>query len=247
MPGTDFYDDDLSRQRNWGNRGNLDEPAVPVSEGGSLNAAPRAVADLNLTRMAKHKKDLDDQAAQALQELEKLRKRQESLESEKRTLEDLRRRHDDFDRGKREMVDHIQRSLVVLERQESEAQRLTELYNATRNRFRDLLNRIQSLNEDTWPEDQIRDELNKALGLIEEARMEYNKAMARVDAERATSGAGDAKGSKSAVLFEDLHDAAPEKDFLYWLKVGAAVSLPLVVILVIALLVFFVGNLNGYF
>lgn len=249
MASSNFYDDDLSRQRDWGNRGNVDEPAVPVSEGGSLNAAPRAVADLNLTRMARHKKELDEQAAQALQELEKLRKRQESVESEKRNLETLRRQHDDFDRGKREMTDHLQRSLVILERQEAEAQRLSELYNATRARFKQLLASVQALNEESWPDDQIRDELNKSIGVIEEVRMEYNKAMARVEAERNTGGPADSKSSRtSAVLFEEgAHHEEPEKDFMHWLKVGAAVTLPLVVLIAVALIVYFIGRANGYF
>lgn len=244
MAGKDFFDDDLVRQRA---RMGADEPAVPLSEGGSINAPPRQVADLNLTRMARHRKDVDEQAAEALQELEKLRKRQEQLESEKKNLEDLRRRHEDYDRGKREMTDHLQRSLVILERHEAESQRLAELYSATRGRFKELLALIESFNEESWPEERIRDELHKALGLIDEARMEYNKAMARVDAERGSAGGGEAKGSKSAVLFEELPEAHDERDFLHWLKVGLAVSLPLIVVLVIALIVFAIGRSGGWF
>lgn len=247
MPGTDFFDDDLARQRDRASRIRTDEPAVPLEEGGSINAAPRQVADLNLTRMARHRKDIDEQATQALQELDKLRKRQDQLENEKRNLEELRRRHDDYDRGKREMTDHLKRSLVILERHEAEAQRLAELYNATRNRFKELLNAVESLNEESWPEDQIRDELNKALGLIEEARMEYNKSMARVDAERNTGGPAEAKSAKSSVLFEELPDHHEERNFTYWMKVGTAFSLPIAAVLIIALVIFVLGHLNGFF
>jgi small-conductance mechanosensitive channel len=246
MPGTDFFDDDLARQRDRVSRIRTDEPAVPVEEGGSVNAAPRQVADLNLTRMARHRKEIDDQAAVALQELDKLRKRQEQLESEKRNLEDMRRRHDDYDRGKREMIDHLRRSLVTLERQEAETQRLTELYNATRNRFKDLLQAVESLNEESWPEEQIRDELNKALGIIEDARMEYNKSMARVDAERGTGGPAEAKGAKSAILFEDVPQHE-EEAFGHWLKVGFAFSLPIAILIIVALVVLAIGHLNGFF
>ncbi len=246
MPGTDFFDDDLARQRERGGRIRTDEPAVPVEEGGSLNAAPRQVADLNLTRMARHRKEIDDQAAVALQELDKLRKRQDQLENEKKNLEDLRRRHDDYDRGKREMIDHLRRSLVTLERQEAETQRLTELYNATRNRFKDLLNAVESLNEESWPEAQIRDELNKALGIIEEARMDYNKSMARVDAERGPAAPADAKGAKSAIFFENLPQNE-EKGFSHWMKIGFAFSLPIAITLVVALIILAIGHLNGFF
>ena len=244
MPGTDFYDDDLSRQRT--SRIRSDEPAVPVEEGGSVNSAPRAVADLNLTRMARHRKDVDEQATQAFQELEKLRKRQDQLENEKRNLEELRRRHDDYDRGKREIIDHLQRSLVVMERQEAEAQRLVELFNATRGRFKDLLSAVEGLNEESWPEDQIRDELNRALGLIEEARLEYNKAMARVEAARGIGG--EIQTAKtSAVLFENTPGHAEEKTFAHWIKIGAALSIPIAIVILVALIAMVIGHLNGFF
>lgn len=246
MAGKDFFDDDLVRQRERGGRIDLNEPAVPLSEGGSINAPPRQVADLNLTRMARHRKDVDEQATQALQELEKLRKRQEALESEKRHLEELRRHHDDYDRGRREMSDHLRRSLVVIERQEAEAQRLVELYNATRHRFKDLLSAVEGINEDEWPEDQIRGELNKALALIEEARTEYNKAMARLEAARGTDGA-EAGQNRSAVLFEELPGGREEKDFGHWFKIGLAVSIPIIITLVLAFVIFLTGQLNGWF
>ena len=248
MAGGNFFDDDLVQQRGRAERikmGAGDEPAVPVEQGGSLSSAPRQVADLNLTNMARHRKNVDAQAAQALQELEQLRQRQEQLESEKKQLEEVRRRHDDYDRGKREMIDHLKRSLVVLERQEVEAQRLSELYNATRVRFKELLQSVENLNEESWSEEQIRDELNKSLGIIEEARMEYNKATARVDAARNDGAATTA--SKSAVLFEDLPSHGEEKTFYYWLKVGVALSLPLAALAIIVLIIVMVGRAGGWF
>lgn len=249
MPGTDFFDDDLVQQRDRANRiklGPADEPSELPAESGSLSSSPKQVADLNLTRMAKHRRDVDTQAAQALQELEKLRSRQEKIEGEKRHLEDLRRRHDDYDRGKREMTEHLQRSLVLLERQEVEAQRMAELYNATRSRFHEMLQTVESLNEEAWPEGQIRDELNKALGLIEQVRVAYNKDMARIDAARTDIGdaAPSAGGRPSAVLFNEPAERE-ERDFGHWVKVGAAVSLPLVITLVVILVIVIAARING--
>lgn len=249
MSGTDFFDDDLVRQRERATRlrmGPADEPVAGPIDNSSLPAAPRPVADLNLTRMAKHKKDIDDQASIALQELEQLRKRQEKIEGEKRHLEDMRRRHEDFERGRREMTDHLKRSLANLERQEADAQRMTELYNVTRTRFKELLGSIEAINEEAWPDDQIRDELGKALGLIEDARMEYNKASARVEAAR--TGAPEAAASKSALLFDGAGvDDEEDRDFTYWFKVGLAVSLPIIVTLALILIIVIVGRQNAWF
>lgn len=249
MAGTDFFDDDLVRQRERATRirlGGADEPDAGPIDNSSIAAPARPVADLNLTRMAKHKKDIDEQATVALQELEQLRKRQEKIEGEKRHLEDMRRRHDDYERGKREITDHLKRSLAVLERQEAEAQRLCELYNATRTRFKEMLGAVEAINEEAWPDDQIRDELGRSLGIIEDARMEYNKAMARVEAARGTPP--EASGAKSALFFEGAHeDDEEERDFAYWFKVGLAVSLPIVGTLVVILLIVIFGRLNAWF
>jgi uncharacterized membrane-anchored protein YhcB (DUF1043 family) len=187
---------------------------------------------------------VDNQAATAMQELERLKKRQEQLEYEKRELEDLRRKHSDFDRGKREMIDHLKRSLSSLERHEVEAQRMIELLMVSRKKFKAMLAEIEGMNEEAWPEDRIRDELNRSLGIIEEARMEYNKSIARIEAVRqeevkVTSG-------QAPVLFEEgPHHMEQEKPFSHWIKVGLAVSLPIVITLVVLAIAFLLAQSRG--
>lgn len=248
MSGTDFFDDDLVRQRESAKRikmGPGDEPVETLGDPAASSDVPvRPVSDFNLTRMAKHRKNVDEQAATAAQELERLRKRQEQLENEKRSLEDLRRKHDEYDRGKREMIDHLKRSLAGLERKEVETQRLTELLGATRQRFKALLEDMEGIQEEQWPEEQIREELNRSLGLIEEARMEYNKALARIDAVKGESPT--APSSQPAVLFEErLAGSEEEKTFGHWLKVGLAVSLPVTVVLLVVAVVILVAFARG--
>jgi len=249
MPNTDFFDDDLIRQRDAPKRikmGPADDPVESLGEGMTPDEAPaRAIGELNLTRMARHRQQADEQATTAMQELERLKKRQEQLEHEKRDLEEFRRKHDEFDRGRREMLDHLRRNLITLERQEVEAGRLTELLGATRKRFKGLLGEIESIDPESWPEDKIREELNRNLGLIEDARMEYNKATAKIEAVK-----GDEKTApapRSAVLFEE-HSSSHEieKPFGYWLKVGVAISLPFVITAVILAVVYFVARSNGW-
>ena len=247
MPNTDFFDDDLVRQREATKRvkmGPGDEPVETlVDAGGDSNV--RSISDFNLTRMAKYRHEVDGKSAVAVQELERLRKRQEQLESEKRELEVLRTKQEEYVHGKREMIDHLKRSLVTLERQEVEAERLKELLGTSRKRFKELLADVESISEDTWPDDQFRDELNKSLGIIEEARMEYNKAMSKIEAvrgeEKTSTGA-----PRSAVLFEEHPTHAHvEKSFGEWIKIGFAVSLPLVVTVVLVSILFLIARSNG--
>ena len=251
MPGTDFFDDDLVKQRDAAKRirmGPTEEPVETLGEGGGRDEVPvRPVSDFNLTRMAKHKAEVNEQATIASQELDRLRKRQEQLEQEKRSLEEMQRKHEDYERGKREMTEHLKRSLITLERQEVETQRLVEMLSSTRKRFKAMLNDVEDLKEEEWPEDAIRDNLARSLGVIEETRMEYNKALAKIEAVKGEAKTPSATATTApTVLFDDHgygHEA--ERPFSYWVKVGLAVSLPLVVTLLIIAIVYYVIHANA--
>ena len=246
---TDFFDDDLVRKRDAGGRlkmGPGDEPVETLGEGPTSDDVPvRSISDFNLTRMARHKQQVSDQSAAALQELDKLKKRQEQLESEKRDLEELRRKHEDFDRGKREMVDHLKRSLVTLERQEVETGRLVEMLGASRKRFKGMLTMLEEIKEEAWAEDQIREQLNRSLGIIEDTRMEYNKAMSKIEAVKGEEKTGTAGGSPALVYEDRSSYSGEERPFGYWLKVGIAVSLPIIVTLIALAILYYVVQANG--
>ena len=184
--------------------------------------------------MTKHKQELDLKVSGANEELEKLRKRQEDLDRQRKDLEDLRKKQDDYTHGKREMMDRLTQSLVTIEKEEIAASRLAELLSATRKRFKGMLGEIQAVDEEGWPEEGFRDELNKASTLVEDVRLEYNKSVAKIDAiNTAAPAPGSAPNVHPAVIFEEgrRHDDEPEKNFGYWLKVGLAITLPLIITL----------------
>ncbi len=248
MSNTDFFDDDLVKQRDAAKRIKLgpgDEPLGTVGDMSSSDEVPvRPVSDFNLTRMAKHKQDVDEQVVTAMQELERLRARQENLEKEKRELEEVRRKQEEYERGKREMIERLNQSLLTLEKDELQASRLAELLGATRNRFKTLLADVQGLSDETWPEEQFRDELNKALTVVEDARMEYNKSMARIDTLGGASKPGAAP--HQPVIFEESRfGGEAEKSFGHWLKVGFAVSLPLIVVIIVVTTLILVLRSSG--
>ena len=239
MSNRDFFDDDLIRAQEAERRAKLavDDVTKVGSEDDAAAGVPvKSVSDFTLTRMTKHKQELDHKVAGAMEELEKLRKRQEDLERTRKDLEDLRKKQEDYQRGKQEMMDRLNQSLVTIEKEEIQASRLAELLNATRKRFKAMLGDLQTINEESWPEDGIRDELNKAAALVDDVRMEYNKSVSKIDAVSGEAqpqpGAG---AAHPAVIFEEGRRVAeePEKDFGYWLKVGFAVTLPLVIALLV--------------
>lgn len=245
---SDFFDDDLVRQRDSAKRikmGPGDEPADSIGDAPAGSDVPvRPVSDFNLTRMARHRKEVDSQSAMAAQELERLRKRQEQLESEKRELEELRRKQDEYERGKREMTELLKRSLISLERKEVDAQRLVELLDATRGRFKEILAHVETLQEEGWPEDRIREELARSLAVLEQARMEYSKSIAKIEAVKSDAPAPG--GAQPAVIYDERSSMPDEeKTFGYWMRMGFAVSLPLIVAISLLGLLFFFAMAQG--
>ncbi len=237
MANTDFFDDDLVK-RGAPRKSKSETEAEP----GATEAPPRGVSDLNLTRMARQKDQVEENMAHAAQELERLRQRQENLEKEKHVLEDLRRRQSEYERAKREMLEHLNHSLISLEKDELNAEKLLELVTTTRKRCRTWLAEIDSIDEELWPEDQFREELSKSLAKIEDIRLEYNKALAKIEA----MGSEEKKAAAAhhPVLYEESRSEPAERGFGYWLKVGFAVSLPVILTLVILWIMYYMHSMG---
>lgn len=251
MSGNDFYDDDLIRQRDRPTRikmGPGDEPAAKAREVAPVDESlSRPISDLNLTRMARHKQDADTQTTRAMQELEILRKRQEQLELEKRQLEEFKTKSEEFERGKREVIAGIKRSLTAIERDEIETQRMQEMLDTTRNRFKSMLNDLEDIKEQTWSEENIREELTRALGVIEDARIEYNKSMAKIETLKSEKAGGVPTTSVSPMMFEESSSPLDfDKSFAHWFKMGLALSLPLIITLVVLGFIYMTMSVMGF-
>jgi hypothetical protein len=248
MANNDFFDDDLIRQRDRASRikmGPGDEPAAASRTESADDGFSRPVSELNLTRMARHKQDADSQTTRAVQEIEALRKRQEQLEQEKRELEEFKRKSEEFERGKRDVVASLKRSLTAIERDELETQRIQELLESTRGRFKALLTGIEEIKEQNWSDDNIREELTRALGIIEDARLEYNKSVAKVDALKTERGRASAE-APAPVLFDDTGSSMEsDRSFAHWFKVGLAISLPLIITLMVIAVFYAAFSITG--
>ncbi len=231
MSNKDYFDDDLIQRRDA-----VPEVKIgPARETDSAGPAPRSepipVEDLNLTPLTQRKEQLNSQVAGKLDELERLRSRQEALEREKHSLEQLRSSQERYETGKREMIDRLEQSLVSLERDEVLVNQRLELLAETEKRFKELLAAVRGFKEEQWPEESAgyHEELAKALAVMDNARKEYNKALARVDVLREVRNGG-AEG-KPLLYAEMTGRSSRERGFVDWLKIGLAVSLPVVLAL----------------
>jgi chromosome segregation ATPase len=204
---TDFFDDDLSR-----------------------SADGSETAESSTARLARQKEQLTNQVADTAEEIERLRMRQEELEHEKTSLEELNRKQDEYERSKKDIIENLSRNIILMEKDEVLANRMVELLSASRARFKDILSEIREIKEENWGNADFEEELDRALALIESARMEYSRAIAKIDAESWQKGAGQAQ---LATLEEAGRGSLANKSFGFWVKVGVAVSLPLIVILLL--------------
>lgn len=176
------------------------------------------------------KEELDNELQQKREQILALRRQQEELERQKGDIEDLRRKHDEYARGKTEMIERLTRDLVLLEREQVEAQRRTELCLATRHAFRDHLEKLHAIHDEQWTSANVRTELSTALGTIESARMELQSACARLDC----------LNPKQPVAEEKKDEGTTE--FGRYVRLGLAASLPLIIAGTIWLIVFLVAK-----
>ncbi len=188
--------------------------------------------------------ELDDEFQEKQKELIELRQREELLERQKQQLEDLRRKQHELHSGKSEMTEKLTRALVIIERQAYESQKRVEQLLYTKEAFNHHLAMIEAIEPEHWIRDDLHRELSAALGALDDARDEYGKSTAALNATReqaaAPSGAGQTPGHLQPSIDTTALDAnePDDRDFVYWLKCGFAFTLPVTAVALIALLVF---------
>lgn len=175
--------------------------------------------------------DLGEEVQKTNAELDKLKRQLGDIEKQKLKLEELKRRQDELEAGRSEMMDKLTRSLVVVQRGTEEAQKRLEQLTVIHNSFTQHLHQIESINPRMWGAAELPRELSTALSLVDDARADYAKAQARIDADAPLEAGVHASG------YESEYGYAEERGFSYWLKSGVAFLLPLWVLGLLALLV----------
>ncbi len=207
---------------------------------GDVNIAVGLPAAGNTTALASldkpaYREQVDSQLTEAREQLLALRRQQEELERQKSELEELRRKQDEYSRGRAEMIDQLTRGLVTLDREQIRARREAELCGQTCAAFRDYLEQLQAINDADWRSDNLRAELTRALGVIENARLEFNRARTKLECldPTATDPAAAASVESALVSREEL---------LRYLCLGAVATAPLMLAGTIWLIVILVAR-----
>jgi hypothetical protein len=170
--------------------------------------------------------EVDRKVVEAQQKLAELKHAQEDLERERAALEELRRRQTEFQTGRQEMIHHLTRGLGLLEEAEFNARRDAEQMVKTVADFRDALDKIQAIHDETWTKDNFSIELTRGLTTIENARMEWNAARLKFSVLDGEPGGSDA----AAPAPEPERLPFANASFGELCKFGLAMTWPLVLI-----------------
>jgi hypothetical protein len=123
------------------------------------------------------------------------------------------------------MLQHLTRGIGLLEEAELKARREMEAMGRTLAEFREAVNKIHSINEQTWTSESHNLELTTAATIIENARMEWNSARLKFPllAGAPPPAAEPAPASNRPVF-------PPETDVWELCKIGLALTWPLVLL-----------------
>ena len=173
--------------------------------------------------------NLNHQVQRTEEQILVLRRQQDALEQEKRELEELGRRQEQLQTGRADLVEKLARSLAVLDREISDAQKRCDLLQDIRATFGQHLDILDAIQAKNWNPADLHRELTKALGAVDDARTDYVRSFPKISPERAEELADDSGLRETG--------SALGKDFIYWLQSGFAFTLPLLALGVILLIV----------
>ncbi len=182
------------------------------------------------------REDVDRRVVDAQQKLVALKRAQEELERERAGLEELRRRQNEFQTGRQEIVQQLTRGLGLLEEAEFVARRDAEQMVKTVSDFRAALTKVQAIHDEAWTKENFQVELTRALTTIENARMEWNSARLKLPVL-----AGENKPAAAASQNATPVSAAPslaDLSFGQLCKIGLAMTWPLLLVALGALGIF---------
>ena len=177
------------------------------------------------------REELQTKLGETQDRITELKRRQDDLEKERVALEEARRRRQEFETGRAEVLDQLIRGVGLLEKAEFDARRDAEQMAKTLADFRVMLGQVKAIHEETWTQDNWQSELTRALTTVENARMEWNAARLKwtlLDAESATAtrAAGETGASPERWL--------AQHGFWGMCRLGLALTWPLILAILVA-------------
>lgn len=187
-------------------------------------------------RAGNHAHDMGHPAAAAVMDddpFSELKQKQESLlrirqelertQREAQELEARRNKEERFVMGRREICEKLARSLSKLEKDLYQSQKAIEEISLAREGFQRHLEVLRQIHPEEWKRHRVDEELDRAIGVVEDAEDDFNKSMRRlssVASNREEGSFGPVGGGQGLGL---------PQGFSQWVTMGLAFTLPLMV------------------
>jgi hypothetical protein len=171
------------------------------------------------------REEVETRVSEMQQKLADLKRAQKELEEQRTSLEELRRRQGEFATGRQEMTQHLIRGIGLLEEAELNTRREAEQLGRILRDFREALDKLQAVREETWTKDNLETELTRASTAVENARMEWNSALVKLPLlsgePREAALRGGAPGDSA------LQSALRQQNYAEMCKMGLALTWPI--------------------
>ncbi len=179
---------------------------------------------------------LDSQVQKAQEQLMLLKRQSEQIEKQKRELEELSRRQEELERGRAEMTDKLSRSLVILEREGYDSQKKLEqirvdprkLYPTSAAPRSDRAQELEPGRAAEGVEPRAEHGGRCPDGIQPATEPPRSREQRSID-----------RSGFAGRRAEGLSGLGGGKTFAQWVQIGFAVTLPLIIFGLIALLIFF--------
>lgn len=178
--------------------------------------------------------DFNGKLLEAQNQLEQLQQQQQEVERQKQELQELNEAKDDFLHGQVDLHEKLSTAVTAMDREIfATKQELDELEQA-RICFADHLEKINALNPDGWNNESLRQDLARAISVLDLAEDEYEQAVAHFSGGRSASVFGGSAKSKRTGA-----SSAGDSEFASMLRNGLAFNLPVLVLGAIGLILYF--------
>ena len=178
--------------------------------------------------------DFTSKLQDAQHQIELLRKQQAEVERRKIELQELNESKDDFLHGQVEVQEKLTTAITAMDREIFATRQETEELEQARVCFADHLEKINQLNPEDWNNENLKQELARAISTIDLAEDEYEQAVDHFSGGRAAS----VFGMQSPKAKRSSSKSAISSDFALNVRNGLAFNLPIIVFGAIALIAY---------
>lgn len=178
--------------------------------------------------------DFTGKLQEAQTQLEQLQQQQAEVERQREEMQELNDSKEEFIHGQVDISEKLTTAVTAMDREIFAARQEIEELEQARICFADHLEKINQLNPDGWNNESLRQDLTRAISVLDLAEDEFEQACDHFSGGRSASifGGGTAKPKRSS------SNTASDSEFFTMFRNGLAFNLPVVLLGALALLVY---------